>query len=269
MRSRLHAYSRCSECGHVQLDPLPDARDCTRLYGREYFEAGENGGYVSYLADEKLHRLNSARRLRLIERFHPETGRLLDIGCAFGFFLDEARRKGWSVGGVEISPYAGRWAQRELRLEVRSAVDDWKRARPRPDVITMFQLLAHLPEPKRLCEAVRAQIKPGGLLAVETWDRGSLVARLSGSRWQQITPPSVVHLFDRESLRTLLESTGYEIRWMGKTPKTVSVGQIAGLLSHRHPKLERALSPFTERECARWSVRYSLGDLISCVAVAV
>ncbi|OWY63283.1 hypothetical protein B7486_53960, partial [cyanobacterium TDX16] len=116
-------YATCPRCASAWLDPLPQ-QDATELYGEGYFRgtavraAGGDevdGGYGDYEADADLHRRNAVDRLaRVVARLGDDVGRrrILDVGCAHGYLLDEAARSGWQGTGVEVSPYARTEAQR-------------------------------------------------------------------------------------------------------------------------------------------------------------
>src|SRR5439155_3001922 len=93
------------------------------------------------------------------------TGRLLDVGCGDGLFLAIAGRAGWSVEGIEFSPEGARRATHRLGRPI--AVGDLARdtALAGPfDVITLWHVLEHLPDPATALRAARARLRPGGLL---------------------------------------------------------------------------------------------------------
>ena len=97
---------RCPSCGTlIRADP-PSYDALDEIYGPAYFSDASGTtrgqGYADYLGEEANHRANAVARVRLLEH-HQQAGRLLDVGCAAGFFLDEARRAGWQVQGVEFS----------------------------------------------------------------------------------------------------------------------------------------------------------------------
>src|SRR5262249_36404199 len=81
---------------------MPSAAELARLYDDPAYFRDADSGYGDYLSAENSHRRMAARRLRWIGRYQAP-GRLLDVGCAAGFFIDEARQRGWEVAGIEIS----------------------------------------------------------------------------------------------------------------------------------------------------------------------
>lgn len=266
-----YAYVACRECGLIRLDPLPSEEQASRLYAREYFEEGAWGGYRGYDADATLHQRNARRRLTLVEAHAPRTSqtgrRIIDVGCGTGYVLLEARNSGWHTVGVDVSPWVRETAgSRGIRVE-RSleAVSD-EEASP-ADVVTFFQSLEHMPRPDMALRQARERLRPGGIVVLETWDTESRIARLMGRHWQQATPPSVLYLFGRRTLTRLLQATGFRVRVYRAASKYVSVGLVSGLLSHKYPALRWADRLLRRTGIASWGFRYSLGDLVTVVAV--
>jgi SAM-dependent methyltransferase len=249
------------------MDPMPAEHELLANFGAGYFEASQvPGGYESYAADEPLHRRNARRRLErvAIDRHGLPPGSFLDIGCAYGYALDEARTEGWSVVGVEPSPAA---AQRARELDLRVFPDTGAALAAQPegfDVVAMCQVLSHVPDPVAAVAGAARALKPGGLLFIETWRRDSLLARLAGRRWHVISPPTVVWLETSSSIRALLEQVGLDVVGWTRGRKTVSIGLVTSLLDDR--RLPRPVAAATHRlshsRWARSSIVYPFADLV-------
>jgi len=266
------SYRHCGACSAVWLDPLPAEGWADGFYDRGYFAGGGRGGYDDYLAGETQHRINARARLAIAQRFGAAAPALwVDFGCAVGFTLDEARRAGFTVLGVELSSWAREVARERLGLPVHPTLAEAQREiSGQAAVVSMFQVLEHLPDPLAALEQVHACMRPGGLLLIETWDRGSLVARMFGRYWQQITPPSVLWLLDRESLASMLERAGFRVTAVLRTSKRLSLGWGLGLLAEKLPRSLAAPFRFLERSrISSLGVSYRLGDLVTIVAVAL
>ena len=207
---------RCPSCGLVFRAELPDEQALSRIYDDGYFrdqpDRPDRHGYADYLRDAALHRANARRRLRLLAAWTPHRGRLLDVGCAGGFFVDEARRAGWEASGVDVSAEMVDWARSQLGLPVTCASFTQAEIAPSPlDVITMWDYLEHTIDPRRDLDKAREHLRLGGLLALSTGDIGTLSARLAGRRWHLLTPEHHNFFFDARTLRRLLEDAGFDV----------------------------------------------------------
>ena len=265
-----HAYVACATCGSARLDPPPPDVPA-ELYGDRYFVGGEDrGGYVDYDADAALHRRNAAARLRFLAGALPATGGepdAVDVGCASGYVLDAYRAAGMAPHGVDVSPWARRRAV-ERGHDAHATLAGALAAAPHLTLVSFFQVLEHLPDPDAAVAEAVAALPPGGVLAVETWDRHSRIARLSGPRWQQANPPSVLHLFTGDGLRRLADRHGLRVERLAATSKLVSPALAVGVVAHRLGRFGGPLLRGVQATgLGRVAVPYKLGDLVTMVAV--
>lgn len=203
---------RCARCGSAFWQPGIEF-DAAGLYGAGYFADSEEAtGYDDYASLEVSLRHNFVRRLRKLGA--PRAGaRLLDLGAAYGFAVDEARRLGWHAVGLEVSPAAARRAAETIRAAVVAVGD----AQHVPfaddcfDVVTLWDVLEHLPEPHAAMAELARVLRPGGRLVLTTGDVGSLAARVSGARWHLYTLPEHLFFYSREGLRRLLAAHGLRV----------------------------------------------------------
>jgi SAM-dependent methyltransferase len=209
----------CAECGLVYYaGPMPEAG----LYGEDYFHGGE---YAGYRRDQEILQRNFRRHIGWLLELAP-SGKLFEIGCAYGFFLDVARRH-WTVKGIDISAEAVRHARETLGLD--AAAGDFLDLPDEPgsyDLICMWDTLEHLVHPVRTIEKASRWLKPGGSLVVTTGDVGSLLARARGARWRQIHPPTHLFYFSRPTLGRAFEGAGLSsdrFSWVGYSRSFLSM----------------------------------------------
>ena len=190
----------CVECGTVQ-QALPSGDALHDLYRDVDDEA--------YLAEEAGRRATAAHLLDLIAE-HIAHGRLLDVGCGHGLLLDEARKRGYDVVGLELSRAAARHARDALGLEVREQPIESFADLDGFDVVVLADVLEHLDDPVAAVDRCAGLLRPGGVLCVVTPDPSSLTARVAGRRWWGYVPAHAC-LLPRATLRELLSARGLVI----------------------------------------------------------
>jgi SAM-dependent methyltransferase len=196
---------QCPRCDLVFYDgALPEGD----LYEEEYFSGGE---YLDYRADKKVLQRNFERNVRMIKSLAP-SGRLLELGSAYGFFLEVARSH-WDARGIDVSREGVRHAREAIGVEALEA--DFLALPDEPesyDVICLWDTIEHLPRPVRTLEKASRWLKPGGTLLLTTGDVESTLARWRGQRWRQIHPPTHLYYFSARTLAKALEKSGLEVR---------------------------------------------------------
>ena len=222
---------KCPVCGVLFRADLPTAEELSAIYGPAYFadQTGELGGqgYGDYVGEERNHRANAVARLGLLAQ-QGSPGRLLDVGCAAGFFLDEARRAGWTVRGVELAPTMADYARRELGLEVQVAPFADVEAEPATfDAITMWDYIEHSTDPGADLRLAADLLKPGGVLALSTGDASSVAAAISGRRWHLLTPRHHNFFFTGASLERAVTNVGMAVVDMKHRSSLYSVQYLA------------------------------------------
>ena len=203
---------KCEGCGLVRQATRPVAT--AALYDSDYY-ATENpkGGYANYFLDSAVNRRTFRERIRAIEQRYGRKGRLLDVGCALGDFLLEAKEAGWDVEGVEISSYAAQRA-RERGLRVSAGrLEDLALPEASFDVITLYDSIEHVIDPIATLIAVRRLLVPGGIVHIVTPNVGGLQARLLGRAWYHFKPGEHLFYFSPRTLREACESARLE--WRG------------------------------------------------------
>jgi len=217
VRLKLHTRGvdvlQCRVCALAFWLP-EEGFDAGRLYDGRYFASGSaSAGYDDYAALEPALRSTFRRRLAWL-REKPGAW-LLDVGAAYGFAASEAERAGFRVAGLELSAEAA--VQAAARIPgrvVRASAIELPFSSARFDVITLWDVIEHLPDPHRAVAEISRCLRPGGRLALTTGDVESLVARLSGARWHLFTIPEHLFFFSRRSLHRLLEAHGLQIERM-------------------------------------------------------
>ena len=216
---------RCHSCGLVFVFPIPE--DINNLYGRNYFKLklGEEAvGYVDY--DQDKESMKEIFELYL-EKFESLVNgrKIFDIGAATGYFLGLAKKQGWQTSGSEISDYAANEARKRGHKIfcgdlLTAPVGD------KYDVITMWDVLEHVKDPQGYVSKAEKMINKGGLLAINTVDRGSLWAKIMGRRWPAIVPPEHLFYFNKKNLKILLNKEDFEIIEISKIGKKFSLSYI-------------------------------------------
>lgn len=211
--------------------------DAMKQYADDEYAAGV---YQEYAKARDL-KIETARpRLAAIKQL-ARGKRLLDIGCATGFFMEAAAEQGFDVRGVEFSAEAIALARPDIRDRiVQGDVNALAgRESDRFDVVTAFDIIEHVQNPASFLADIRDILLPGGILALSTPDTGHFLRYLMGSRWPMLQPMQHTVLFSQRSLAELLKRCGFGDIRVETTRKFLTVDYLADQLTVTNPGLSR------------------------------
>lgn len=216
------------EYGFSRLDPIPSADELSAFYQSEYPELLENGELaadVSRLLEdsEAAEREREWRRstwytdhLHIVEEEQPDCDSVLDVGSGTGEFVSFAAERGYDAVGIEPSGRIGD-AARKKGLDVReTTVEAFAESQDIEfDLVTMFNVLEHVPNPREVLEACRDLLTENGMLVVKVPNefnpfQRAARATLDVDRWW-ISVPTHIFYFDFDSLAALLTDCGFDI----------------------------------------------------------
>jgi 2-polyprenyl-3-methyl-5-hydroxy-6-metoxy-1,4-benzoquinol methylase len=201
-------YLLCQNCGLVCLHPKPTTQTLTKNY-EDYLSVQPKE--ISNW--ELMIRPVVTRSADLIEsRSRTARGKLLDIGCGYGFFLQEMKSRGWQVNGIEISQTGRQYAKSRWGIEVFSEpLENLQFPENSFDVVTLFYVIEHLLEPLSLMKAVNRILKPNGLVLLR-WPHSTPIVKLLGSLSRKLDlyhTPYHIYDFSPKTIERLLNQTGF------------------------------------------------------------
>ena len=211
-----HTLVRCAACGLVYVTPRRDARALIdEVYDASYWRspAARERGYGDYAADEPLYLSTFRRRYSRLAAQLPRGGRALDVGCAAGFAMRVLEERGFEVFGVEPSRSIREVALRHFAPDRIHAgtLEDAPFGPASFDLIAMWDVLEHLPDPLAALRRARELLAPSGRLVIETQNVEALAARVLSRRWTHFKHDEHLVHFSRATLRLALERSGLEL----------------------------------------------------------
>jgi SAM-dependent methyltransferase len=218
---------RCRTCGLGAA--TQDGFAPGEYYNAQYFNSATKGGYPDYAASEEIVRAEFRTTIDRLRRVVP-SGRLLEIGSAYGFFLLEAGTH-YEVHGVEIAEEAAAFA-RARGLDVRSSGltrQVLEEIGP-VDVVVMLDVIEHLEDPCGTLRLCGEYLRPGGVMLLTTPDFASALARISGRHWRNMTPPHHLWYFTPASLGKMAASAGLAVAEIDHPWKRVPISLVLQLL---------------------------------------
>ena len=200
---------RCAACATVYVRPIPSDEFLAAHYqASAYFEGDGSQGYRSYADTRKALLPLFRRRLRALDTHFPQRGRLLDYGCAAGYFLQLAQPDGWHIAGVELSAEMARQAEQTLGVPIAR---DLSQLAPGPfDVICLWEVIEHLPRPVAELRQLFERLRPGGALMLSTPNTNHWQAAREPEAWAGYRPPSHLLFFTPDTLAAALRRAGFE-----------------------------------------------------------
>ncbi len=193
----------CAECGAGATMPRPSDEELARCYEATY-------GYSTHDLIEAEKR---RRASWLLKWSGVRTGRILDVGCMFGFLLDEARASGLDTYGIELSPGPATAAAEKGHRVFTGTIEAFADKHPklRFDAVFAQHVLEHIPDPREFLATAKRLLVPGGKLVVCVPNFEARLRKLTPSAWGWYQVPVHLHHFSSRALNRLLVDSGFSV----------------------------------------------------------
>lgn len=233
---------RCPTCSLVFISPRLTSDALQRLYDDVAYFEGDGGVYGCegrFGPAMALQRRWMAGRLALAERElgrPPAGARLLEVGCAYGLFLEQARGRGFEVTGVELSHNAAEQARAQRGLTVHSThVCNAPLAGPY-DVVCAWDTIEHVPDPVEFWARVRSLVADDGVVLFSTPYFSSPPAKLLRERWWTLKPTEHLWQFTPKTHRTVAAAAGMQVTRIVRSPlRRANFGRLDSLVGVARP----------------------------------
>ena len=199
---------RCRVCDLVYINPRPRAE----LILEGYAQAED-----PVFAAQNDARIRGFRKTleSVVQRLgiSPKGRRVLDVGCAGGAFLVAAREMGFTVIGIEPARWMAAYGREHYQLDIREGILEPGSFEAHSfDVITLWDVIEHLPQPLETLQIVRSLLKLDGVLLVNYPDIGTLPARALGRRWPFWLSVHLIY-YTRKTMTEQLRRAGFSTLW--------------------------------------------------------
>lgn len=187
---------KCSNCGLIYTNPRLKNEIVNKFYD-EYLE-GKYKGYINEY-DPQFREAVFEQYMETITSFHPDKGKLLDVGCSMGSLLKVASAKGWDVCGIEVSNFAGNVARQYGKVYIDDVLERLENMENTFDVIMLVDSLEHFSSPRKVLELVHSKLKKDGIIFIEIPNGDTSHDEMSRH----------FYLFTRQTIQQALTMVGY------------------------------------------------------------
>ncbi|HII15008.1 MAG TPA: class I SAM-dependent methyltransferase [Nanoarchaeota archaeon] len=194
---------KCRKCGLVYINP--------RIKSDIIIDATSRGDDKNYVSQGVGRMLTFENELKWMAKHAPK-GKLLDVGCASGFFLKVAKDAGWDVMGVEPNRWLAEYGKNNFGLNIKAGTLEGAKFRNNSfDVICMWDVIEHMPDPNHALGEANRILNKGGILIVSTPDYGSILAGVFGRKWWFLLSHHLFY-FTAKTMRKILEQNGFRVK---------------------------------------------------------
>lgn len=193
-----YTVHQCTNCQLAFTYPLPEALD--DQYDEQYFEL--------YGKHWEFRIKRAQKRLGVIEMIRQK-GRLLDVGCSLGYFVQAAESCGWDAEGLEISPFASALARKNGLNVKTGTLKDAGYPDASFDCVTMWDVIEHVPDPTAQMQEINRILTPGGVAVIGTPNLAHALFKIKRTNWRHLKPAEHIFYFQASNLNRLLERTGF------------------------------------------------------------
>jgi len=195
-------YQKCDACSLLFLENVPE--DLGKYYEEEYY-AIPSLSQLEKIAESDTTKIDTVRKF-------VKSGKLLEVGPAFGVFACQAKRAGFEVDVIEMSKECCEFLEKTLKVSVYQSATPHEviSKLPAHDVIALWHVIEHLPEPWRLIEKAAENLAPGGVFLIAAPNPNAIQFQIQGSYWPHVDAPRHLTLIPEKLLKQKIEGLGFK-----------------------------------------------------------
>lgn len=201
----------CNSCHFKFTNPRPEEQNLGAYYKSETYISHSNTskGFVNS-AYQTVRKYTLLKKLQLISRYY-KTGKILDIGCGTGEFLNICKNAKWEVLGIEPDADARKKSIEKYGLDVREELEIKSLKNEEFDVISMWHVLEHVPNLNDRIEDLKRLIKPNGMIIVAVPNLTSLDAKIYKEHWAAYDLPRHLYHFSPKDIEAVFKNHGLTV----------------------------------------------------------
>ena len=221
----------CKDCNHLFTDLIVSTAKVNEIYSDNYFFGGGDG-YSDYTLEKDMliHR-GEYYADRISSYMVP--GKVLDIGSAAGFILKGFENKGWSGTGIEPNASMAEYGRTVLGVDIKKGTLESVKLQERFDLIILIQVIGQINNVKNAIIKMSDYLKPGGHVLIETWNKDSITAKISGKHWHEFSPPSTLNYFSKKTLQTIMCRHNFSLVGQGSPKKGIYSKHARSFIKHK------------------------------------
>lgn len=256
---------RCQNCLLEWRAVFPSGRELKKIYANDYFsqEKKINRGYPDYDLFTKSFQKYFLFQFKKLQKYFPDGGTLIDVGCGPGMFLNEAKIKGFEVLGVDISAQAVKQARERYRIKVKlGTLEKINFGKTKADIITCFQTFEHMAYPLKFLQKAHQILKPSGLMLLTTPDTACFWRKILGKSWFSYRHQEHLYFWQKKPLGLALKKVKFnQIEFFNDDWRWYNPGELVSLLRAYSGGLSVAEKFMAKRDFLNLRVPFPVGSI--------
>ena len=216
----------CKNCNFIHATPQPSSQFLKKFYEKKYYQLRKPNYFAYQKKSGEWWKKIFKSRLILFEKYLKRKGRILDVGCGAGFFLNEAKKRGWDVYGIEPSKFAAEFAKKTFNLKIiHGNYENLENYfNKKFDVIYSHGVLEHISNPNAYFKKIKFFLKKKGLIFSSTANDFNFLQMLymvgkknfencktlKVNPWF-LVPPEHINYFNHTSIKKLYQRSNLKI----------------------------------------------------------
>ena len=256
----------CLNCGVEFLFPQLNDDELKKLYSENYYKAWGIKGEEENEATKQMKISTFRLRLNLIKKYITK-GKILDVGCATGYFLEAAQENGFESYGVEFSEYSSSIAKKKFgdNNVFFGTLEQCNFEDKSFDVITMSDLIEHVRTPAQTLSKAAALLKDDGVIMIMTPDTKTLSNNVMGKRWTHYKQEHFFY-FDHSSISYVANLCGLNVVHYERSKKALNIHYLHTQFNvYKHwlfTPLINTLNFFLSKKLAAKNFYFSIGEMV-------